>query len=138
MINLVSRNLPFWRHISERKDLGGSQTSIVSTEILHTILLHCSKSASIQYNSFGGLGSITYLSPRPCATMTVEVCLLTAGITIAAGPDIVVIDAEIYFSALDKDVYLKWVVCRCTHHTVHALYVKETIPMGGTEHFRCD
>jgi len=54
MINLVSRNLPFWRHISERNDLGGSQTSIVSTDVLHTILLHCSKSVDIQYNSFKG------------------------------------------------------------------------------------
>lgn len=70
--------------------------------------------------------------------MTVEVCLLTAGITIAAGPDIIVIDAEVYLSALREDVQLKWVFCRCTHHAVHTLYVKETTPMRGAEHFRCD
>lgn len=86
----VSSNLPLLRQRSDSHSLRHSQL-LVSPLYSLDVSLPASSAASCQLQCTvlcTGLQVPLYLSPNPCATITVEVCLFKAGMTIAAGPDI--------------------------------------------------
>lgn len=86
----TSSNLPLLRQFSARltlKRVRGLVRRVSTYGREHTSQLRYSAQCqSCLFN--GGLDGSTYLSPSPCAMMTVAVCFFSAGTTSAAGPAI--------------------------------------------------